>query len=354
MHTHPIPAGLSTFQTAIRNALEKSFSLENSPFDDITFWSDDVKTRLKEYALQGKMLRGSLVPLSFSLFRPSVPVPQSCLDAGVVMEILQSFLLVHDDIMDQDELRRGMPSIHYQYQEIAPDRSASDRYGQSMGICTGDVAAFFAVHLLSRLGVDAALKQRLIELVSREILIVGLAQMQDVHHGYLENADPASILEVYTYKTGRYTFSLPMQLGAMIAGAGEEEQKTLTRLGEHLGRIFQIRDDRLGILEDTADTGKSVGGDVTENKQTLYRALLFNRIPPDDPVRTIFGKTGVTGEDMAQIRTALEQHRVIADVDAVVQEEATLARQEIAALGLADPEKATLSDLLEYNLSRRR
>ncbi len=348
-------SSLAETSNEIRRSLEASFSEEGSPFSDISFWSQDVRTRLKEYALRGKLLRGALVPFAFSLFRSVSTVPRSCYDAGVVMELLQSFLLIHDDIMDQDDLRRGLPAIHSQYERFAPDGSKDPgQYGLSMGICVGDIAAFLALNLLSRLPVDGIMKQRITELVTREIMIVGLAQMQDVHHGHLSVVSSDAILKVYTYKTGRYTFSLPMQIGAVIAGADEKRQNTLVRLGERLGRIFQIRDDRLGLLEEAADTGKPSGSDVKENKQTLYRALLFERLAPDDPVRNLFGRNDIGDTDIIEVRHALQKHNVISDVNDIVAGEADLARKDIAELNLSAREEENLLGLLEYNLNRSR
>jgi geranylgeranyl diphosphate synthase, type I len=347
---------IADFTAEIRRRLETSFDVTDSPFNDITFWSQDVRSRLKEYALRGKLLRGALVPFAFSLFRPFSTVPSSCYDVGVVMELLQSFLLIHDDIMDQDDLRRGLPAIHAQYERISPEgsRNVSRQYGLSMGICAGDISAFLALNMLTRIDVDGTLKQHVLELVTREITIVGLAQMQDVHHGYLDSVTADDILKVYTYKTGRYTFSLPMQLGAVIAGVDRSRQNSLVRLGERLGRIFQIRDDRLGLLEEAAETGKPVGSDLKENKQTLYRALLFERMAPDDPVRELFGGSTIGADEVSAVRDALERHNVISDVDAVVEAEAANARNDIAELALSAPEERELRGLLEYNLNRTR
>jgi geranylgeranyl diphosphate synthase type I len=86
------------------------------------------------------------------------------------MELLQSFLLIHDDIMDQDTVRRGKPSIHSQFAGSAPaEGPVVDQYGLSMGICVGDIAAFLALDRLSSLAVDEVLRNRIVALVSREI-----------------------------------------------------------------------------------------------------------------------------------------------------------------------------------------
>ena len=310
----------------IETALTEIFERRDSPFHDIDLWSKDVVHRLRQYALNGKLLRGALVPFSYWLFRQDDEDSPAAIDAGVAMELIQSFLLIHDDIMDQDDMRRGQPAIHHQYRGATPGsrHSPADQtqYGISMGMCVGDISAFFAVYVLSALSIDPDLKNRIIQQTSREIMLVGLAQMQDVHHGYVDHASDQDVLDVYTYKTGRYTFSLPMRIGALLAGATAEQQHTLTTLGEQMGRIFQIRDDRLGILEDATTTGKPTGSDIREDKKTLYRALLFERTDANDPVRSLFGKDDLSSEEVETVRASLASHDVLSDVDARVNREA--------------------------------
>lgn len=347
---------LTTARAQIKAALTDVFERDDSPFRDIEMWSDDVVRRLRQYALNGKLLRGALVPFTYWLFQQDDDELPAAADAGVAMELLQSFLLIHDDIMDQDDMRRGQPAIHRQYRDRTPGTDPGDaersQYGISMGTCVGDISAFFAIYVLSAMAVEPDLKNRIIEQTSREIMLVGLAQMQDVHHGYADHATESDVLNVYTYKTGRYTFSLPMRIGALLAGAGPEQLSMLTTLGEQMGRIFQIRDDRLGILEDSAVTGKPTGSDIREDKKTLYRALLFDRTGPDDPVRSLFGTEALTPADVETVRAALESHRVLADVDERVNREAEAAKTLIERLGLTTPARDALVSLLQFNVDR--
>ncbi len=177
--------------------------------------------------------------------------------------------------------------------------------------------------------------------------------MQDVHNGYVESVTPEEVLDVYTYKTGRYTFSLPLQLGAMMADVDGERQELLVRLGERLGRIFQVRDDLLGIMEEAVQTGKPVGSDITENKQTYYRALLFSRLPADDPVREFFGKRNITTDEIERLRSALEEYGIFTHIDDHLRRESEEAGREIAGLHLGFEEEEALRELLAYNLTRR-
>ncbi|MFO8041979.1 MAG: polyprenyl synthetase family protein [Alkalispirochaeta sp.] len=315
-------------------------------------WGEDVATRLTEYSLRGKMIRGALVGFAYRLFLPEGDLPPACVEAGVAMELLQSFLLIHDDIMDQDELRRGGPAIHSQYAAIAPDRERAAQYGLSMGVCGGDISAFLAMERLATMDADESMRNRIVALVAREISLVGLAQMQDVHHGYVEDAPDAEILKVYTYKTGRYTFSLPLMIGAILAGADESAIQGLARFGEQAGRIFQIRDDQLGLFGSGSDIGKPEGSDIREDKKTPFRNALMRLLPADAPVRRAFGANSLTAADVHAVRVALEEYGIQAEVDRQVAADEQAARQEIAALALEPQGTRALEELLEYNLNR--
>ena len=138
------------------------------------------------------------------------------------MEIIHSSLLIHDDIMDNDRLRRGERTVFAQYEQLGRGRRAADagRFGSAMGICAGDVGYFVAGDILAPLPLDPEVKGPLLSLVFRELAYVGLAQMQDIAFGAFDRT-PArdEVIALYLYKTARYTFSLPLMAGALLGGA---------------------------------------------------------------------------------------------------------------------------------------
>lgn len=323
-------------------------------------WGEDLRSRFRAFSLGGKLLRGALVPFTFRLFSREEPFSPACRDAGVAMELLQTFLLVHDDIMDQDRVRRGGLAVHAQYEEylsrLDPEGNpaGNGHYGIAQGICAGDVAAFLAVQLVSDLDAPAPVRAELVSLVSREIVAVGLAQMQDVHHSAVPRAEPEKILEVYTGKTGRYTFSLPMMTGARLSGQSGEVLQLLRRFGESQGRIFQIRDDQLGIFGDHRVIGKPVGSDIRENKKTLFREELFQRLPGDAPVLGYFGSDRIGPEELEKVRQALRETGVMDAVEEQVARDRDESLQIIDDLPLSSGGRDALGGLVSYNLTRLR
>lgn len=335
----------------VSDRLDSYLAGDAATFLTVAPWSADVRERLREYAQRGKLIRGSLVAVGATLFTDP-PAGDACTDVGVALELIQSFLLVHDDIMDRDDTRRGAPAVHAQYRSVAP--RDGDQYGVSLGICAGDVASLLAFDLLAGLDVESSRRVDLVRTVAREIAQVGLAQMQDVHHGYVDSVERDAILDVYTYKTGRYTFSLPLIAGMIVAGVDRSLIDRVGSIGEVLGRIFQVRDDHLGLYGDSAEIGKPAGSDVRENKFTLHRLELFARLPADDPLRDAFGKVDLSGDELDRVRSRMVESGAQAAVDRFVTEEEVRAREALAQLSLTPVGREVMEALVSYNSARVR
>lgn len=294
---------------------------ENAPrLGEISPLGTQLAARLESYAHAGKMIRGILVRLGYELC--SAEGPDSAIDrvldrAGAAMEFLQSGLLIHDDIMDRDTMRRGSTTVHTQYEQDAADARASDpaHHGISLGVCAGDVAFFLGFHTLAALAVPEALQERARKVAAfsaQELCWTGVAQMQDVRNGaggIGSDPDPAQILRVYRYKTGRYTFSLPLVAGALLADASPEHIKQLDQAGENLGVVFQLKDDELGIFGDSAQSGKRADSDLREDKKTLLRHFLFEAADAELRARlvAVFGSPDPGEEGLRFVREAMEQ-----------------------------------------------
>ena len=208
----------------------------------------EAARRLARFAARGKMVRGGLLVLGWRMHGGEAgPVPRRVvLRAAAALELLHSALLVHDDIMDGDRLRRGEPTVHARYEDEARRAGAVDpeRTGMALGVSAGDLAIFAALDEIAALEVDPALALALARRVGGELALVGAGQFEDVALGAGRGwPSRAAVLAVYTYKTARYTFSLPLACGALLAGARPAAVARLERIGEILGTVFQILDD---------------------------------------------------------------------------------------------------------------
>ena len=352
-------------------AAVKQILLEAAPrLGAISPLGTQLAERLEAYAQAGKMIRGILVRLGYELCAPAAPdaAMDRVLDrAGAAMEFLQAGLLIHDDIMDRDTLRRGNTTVHTQYEQDAAAAQAPDpaHHGVSLGVCAGDVAFFIGFNVLAALPVPPALQERARKVAAfsaQELCWVGVAQMQDVFSGaggIGSNPDPAQILRVYRYKTGRYTFSLPLVLGAMLADAGPEAIEALDKAGENLGVVFQLKDDELGIYGDAAQSGKQAGSDIRENKKTLLRHFLFAAADPAlrGRLESVFGCPASGLEGLRFVREAMETTGARAKVREYMHCFAQEAADRIASLPPQDGRhakaaRAAFQDLFRYSVER--
>lgn len=208
-------------------------------FAQVNAWGPDAIEKIRGIVSEGKTIRGSLVLLTHDLLGGQHK--EEAIKVAAAYELIQTALLIHDDIMDHDAIRRGKPALHIQYKN------------EGLALCVGDILFFLAEELLDQTPV-----QKISAQVFQEVCV---AQMQDVSFGLGSNVPTKDeILTLYKYKTARYTFSLPMMAGAILAGANRNMIKVFEDLGESMGILFQIQNDVLGA-----------NGDSRENKKTLAR-----------------------------------------------------------------------------------
>jgi geranylgeranyl diphosphate synthase type I len=274
----------------------------------------NVLENIYEFSRRGKMIRGGLVALSYMLFNTGTTpsVLEGITKIGAVLELLQSSLLIHDDIMDRDIKRRGEYSFFYNYHEMAKERSLRDPYhiGESLGICGGDIACFLAFDLLSRLKLNTDINREILQLCAREMFYVGVAQMLDVYWGAdTTMIDEEAILNLYAYKTGRYTHALPLKIGAIISGIDRPYLDTLQTIGELMGTVFQIVDDDIGLFGNEEEVGKSIGSDLKEGKKILYLCKVYKKAgkKEKEKIRSCIGNNSITMEDIEYIRMLVNQ-----------------------------------------------
>ena len=365
---------LAYFQNArpgIAEALSAILKENQDRLGAISPLGTQLVQRLEAYAHAGKMIRGILVRLGYELCAERAPdagMDRVLQRAGAAMEFVQAGLLIHDDIMDRDTMRRGGVTVHAQYTHDAETARSADpaHHGLSLGVCAGDIAFFLGFHTLASLPVPAALQERaraIAAFSARELCWVGVAQMQDVRNGaggIGSEPDPAQILRVYRYKTGRYTFSLPLVAGAMLAGAGPEHIEALDQAGENLGVVFQLKDDELGIYGDAGQSGKRADSDIRENKKTLLRHFLY--LAADAGLRArldeVFGSPDPGEAGLRTVREAMESTGARAKVREYMQCFAQEASDRIASLppregDVARTAREAFAELFRYSVDRQ-
>jgi geranylgeranyl diphosphate synthase type I len=330
-------------------------------------WAEDATDRLLSFAVQGKMVRGGLLILAHEMFSAEGDQPRSraakapgpVLKAAAALELIHSALLIHDDIMDNDRLRRGFRTIFAQYETIGSRCRAADpeRFGRSMGICVGDIGFFIASDIVSRLPLDPERRLALQSLLARELAYVGLAQMQDVSFGAFARTPPVhDVYTLYLYKTARYTFSLPLMAGALLAGKNGRTLQRLAELGEYLGVVFQARDDEIGVFGTERETGKPVGSDIREGKKTLLYLELLRRSRGAERRRMeeIFGKSTLKPAEVALVRSAIERSGARKRLQEMMAELAARAEKLIDSLRIPISHRKILKEISALGIQRSR
>jgi len=305
----------------------------------------------------GKRLRPILMRVAYEGFGGTDT--HGILHASCALEIMQSFLLLHDDIMDRSELRRGQPTIHRKYALRYQTRvQDADHFGLAMGILAGNLAGQQAMLLLSQSPFSPDRIARTLARYSEITLDVCYGQALDMvlPQVPLEEISEAGCLRIAEFKTARYTTEGPLHLGAILAGAGEEELARLSAYAVPVGIAFQIQDDLLGMFGDEASISKSADSDLLEGKRTLLVLTAWKRA--NAAQRSILQHT--LGNPKA---TTAELQRAREVIEATGARTATIQRMEqlvnTAKRALADapfePRMTQfLIELADYVISRRR
>lgn len=324
---------------------------EIAALDQVNEWGSDSVKRLKEMSVSGKTIRGALAIFGYEM--SGGRKRYAAVDMAVALELFQSAVLIHDDIIDRDDLRRGKPTIASQYSTVASTRGYANaaHFGMSQAICTADLGFFLAFRRLATLDTDPAVIRRIIALVAREMSLVGLGEMGDIgitHQQDLPTEE--AVNSMYRYKTARYTFSLPLMAGAMLAQQPDRVIAQLEELGEILGLIFQLKDDDLALFGSEAETGKAVGNDIRENKKTLHAIKLFHRVTEVEraQLQTIFGNPQANEKDISLVREKLEHYGVREAITAEIDKLKTTAETAIAQLPFAAGKKTDLTELVSF------
>lgn len=317
-------------------------------------WAEDASTRLPAFIKKGKGVRSALLLGTIEALSGN-DVSDDDISLAAALEYLHSALLIHDDLIDHDELRRGEPSAHKQYEAIAKQQGyASPRaYGESIALCLGDVAIFSAYLFLSRLSYDPSTKDELAQTISREFLTVGYGEMDDIDLTYANTMPNIHrVMTMYRYKTARYTFSLPLLLACIVTHQDKAVRHTLESLGEDLGVIFQLTDDMLTLVGNQDVVGKTVGNDIEENKKTLYAVLLHERANDADKktLRAIFGKKSLARQDLKAIIELVDRYDIRESLQEIINDIVKTARSKIAMT----PFPTFFEEMLAFLLSREK
>ena len=316
----------------------------------------EVADRFAQYACRGKMMRASLVTLAYRMGR-SGPLSTDALRCAAALELLHSAMLIHDDIIDRSDTRRGLPAWHVRYARCAAlwDAAEAAHIGRSMALCAGDVGFFFAFELLAQVDADPATRRELLTVVYRTAGAAGVGELNEMQLALDHRCDDDAILDVYAKKTAGYSCALPLTAGALLGGLPASTVAELAAVGRELGQVFQIIDDELDLFGDPREMGKPVGTDVREGRHTLIYALLNRHLPAEEWARigVLFGDRNLRHDDLLLVRRAIDKAGIRRMVGEHLQRTAAGMRRRVEALPVAPQHREALQRTIGAVLARR-
>ncbi|WP_375423129.1 polyprenyl synthetase family protein [uncultured Friedmanniella sp.] len=288
--------------------------------------------------------------------------PTALLRAAASLDVLHVSALVHDDVMDGSDLRRGQPAAHRQFevQHTASGRLGDPAaFGRAGAILLGDLLVMWSVQLLQRCGLDPAVLDAATPIAETMRTEVTCGQYLDiVAQSSPLGEDPTLALDeaerVVEYKSARYTVQRPCQLGAALGGGDERLQAALAAYGSPLGRAFQFRDDELGVFGDSTVTGKPAGDDLREGKRTVLIAHAYAHAGPagQQLLRERLGDPALDAAGVAALQQVIDDSGARDAVEAMIEQGYQRSLVALEAAELTDAGRQGLTALAEAAVRR--
>lgn len=287
-------------------------------------------------AAGGKRLRPALI--HFTHLACGGRAVDAAIELGLAVELLHTYLLVHDDVMDHAAVRRGRPAAHVRFAALHRERGwhgDGDDFGRSLAILAGDLAHSWAVELFA--GADAGARRgeldRTFAAMSSEV--VG-GQLLELRLAARRGGSADELLRALRLKSGRYSVERPIELGALLAGAPAAVRAALGRYGRALGEAFQLQDDVLGLFGDSEAVGKPVGGDLAEGKYTflVHHALANLDADAAARVRAALGRPDLAPEEAAAAVDSIRDSGALERVREMIAERLEAACAELAGVAI--------------------
>lgn len=350
---------LHKYKLLIERKLTSYFADKKIEYNNVSPFITNFLEHIEEFTLRGgKRLRPALIYYTYKAFNGEED--DAVKDLSMFIELIQSFLLIHDDIMDHADLRRGGETLHKIYENYAKANRyvEPEHFGTTMAILAGDLANQLAFELVS----DSKLKNKdhllqLLKLFTSQLTGVVFGQVHDILLTYDGEYKQEDIFKVHHYKTAKYTYEIPVISGAILAGATHEEIALLTEFSKYAGIAFQIFDDILGIFGDDENTGKPTISDIKEGKKTLLtlKAYESGDIKQKETLTNYLGKKDLTETEAEEVREIMRNTGALEFSKQKCHEFVTKAQSYLDRLNMQKTKEFEfLYKIAEYSISRNK
>jgi geranylgeranyl diphosphate synthase type I len=245
--------------------------------------------------------------------------------AAAALELFQACAIIHDDVMDGSDTRRGQPAVHRRFAGMHRTEGwlgDPEAFGMGAAVLLGDLCLSWSDEMLTTCGLPAEDLHRGQQVYAEMRTELMGGQYLDLLEQARGGGSVERALRVARYKSAKYTIEKPLHLGAALAGADRAVVDGYSGYGLPLGEAFQLRDDVLGVFGDPAVTGKPAGDDLREGKRTVLVAMALERAGQAQAavVRRHLGDPHLSDEGVAELRAVLTDTGALARVEALVDE----------------------------------
>lgn len=306
----------------------------------------------------GKRLRPSFC---YWGFRGAAPDADGDTENGVVtaaaaLELFQAAALLHDDVMDDSDTRRGQPAAHRRFATLHTDQGwagSAERYGLAGAVLAGDLCLAWSDELFTRSALEpAALARgrRIFDLMRTQLMAGQYLDMLEQASSARSGVDGAveRARRVLRFKSAKYSVEHPLLLGAALADAPDDVVADYSRFGLALGEAFQLRDDVLGVFGDPSVTGKPAGDDLREGKRTVLVGLALERATPAqaEVVERLLGDPDLDEDGVGALREVLEDTGAVGGVERMITEQVDVACTTLDAAAVDETAREALHGLV--------
>ncbi|WP_256841851.1 polyprenyl synthetase family protein [Ornithinimicrobium cryptoxanthini] len=358
----PHPIDVPQLRERVQAALDEDLTHQRAVLDElgpqVTRLVDEVAALLTG----GKRLRAAFLFWGYrALGGPDSP---ALIRAASSMEMFQAAALLHDDVMDESDLRRGRPTAHRTFAADHRQQAwsgESHRFGHAAAILAGNLCLTWCDSMFATSGLrpdEIASARSEFDNMRTQLMAGQYLDVLDAAQGW-EGLDYAERIRrcrtVIRYKSGKYSVEQPLLIGARAAGAGPDTLAALSAYGLALGEAFQIRDDVLGVYGDPAATGKPAGDDLREGKRTVLVAHALGLGSDEDAAALLdcLGRPDLTDEQVGVCRELLERVGAVRATEEMISQSSGAALRALEETdGLTDEGRAALVELVSISTAR--
>ncbi|MGW9405685.1 polyprenyl synthetase family protein [Arthrobacter sp. NPDC055585] len=351
----------AAYRSALSADLEQFLGSQREVLEEVSAESVPLLGAVHSLAKGGKRLRALLNYWGWRGAGGEV-LGEAAVRSGLALELFQSAALIHDDIIDRSDTRRGAPSVHRHFSNRHAEAQwflDGSHFGSSAAILAGDLCLALSEEAFTSVGERAAYNTRARAVFNRMRTEVMAGQYLDILEevvgpGHEPDRAVLRARNILRFKSAKYSIEHPLAIGGALAGADEELLAAYSAFSLPLGEAFQLRDDVLGVFGDPEITGKPAGDDLREGKRTVLiaYALSAGSAALRKEITDNLGRPDLDDDAVASLRNAIEESGALATTEALIAEHTEQAFDTLAALAVDEQTRSALESLAHAAVTR--